>query len=37
MANRVDEVMRQQRRSRNEVLRDALLRYIEECEWQQLL
>ena len=37
MADRVEEVMRQQGRSRSEVLRDALLRYIEECEWQQLL
>ena len=37
MANRVDEVMKQQGRSRSEFLREALLRYIEECEWRQLL
>ena len=37
MADRVDEVMKQQRRSRSEFLRDAVLRYIEECEWRQLL
>ena len=35
MADRVDEVMKQQRRSRSEFLRDAVLRYIEECEWRQ--
>ena len=37
MAERVDEVMRQQGRTRSEVLREALLRYIEECEWKELL
>ena len=37
MADRVDEVMKQQGRSRSEFLREALLRYIEECEWRQLL
>ena len=37
MADRVDEVMRQQGKSRSEFLREALLRYIEECEWRQLL
>ena len=37
MAQRVDEVMQQQGRSRSEFLRKAVLRYIEECEWQQLL
>ena len=37
MANRVDEVMKQQGRSRSEFLREAVLRYIEECEWRQLL
>ena len=37
MAERVDEVMRQQRRSRSEFLREAVRRYIEECEWRQLL
>ena len=37
MAVRVDEVMNQQGRSRSEFLREAVLRYIEECEWRQLL
>ena len=37
MADRVDEVMKQQGRSRSELLREAVLRYIEECEWRQLL
>ena len=40
MADRVDEVMKQmkqQGRSRSEFLREALLRYIEEFEWRQLL
>ena len=37
MAKRVDEVMMQQGRSRSEFLRDAVLRYIEECEWRELL
>ena len=37
MADRVDEVMKQQGRSRSEFLREALLRYIEECEWRSLL
>ena len=37
MADRVDEVMKQQGRSRSEFLRDAVLRYIEECEWRHLL
>lgn len=37
MADRVDEMMRQQGRSRSEFLREAVLRYIEECEWRNLL
>ena len=37
MADRVDEVMKQQGRSRSEFLREAVLRYIQECEWRQLL
>ena len=37
MADRVDEVMKQQGRSRSEFLREAVLRYMEECEWRQLL
>lgn len=37
MADRVDEAIKQQGRSRSEVLREALQRYLEECEWRQLL
>ena len=37
MADRVKEVMKQQGRSRSEFLREAVLRYIQECEWCQLL
>ena len=37
MANRVDEVMKQQGRTRSEFLREALLRYLQECEWRELL
>ena len=36
MADRVDQVMKQQGRSRSELVREALLRYIQECEWRQL-
>ena len=37
VADRVDEVMKQQGRTKSEFLQDALLRYVEECEWRQLL
>ncbi len=37
MAERLDEAMQRQGRSRSEFLREAVLRYIEECEWRQLL
>ena len=37
MAERVEEVMKQQGRPRSEFLREAVLRYIEECEWRQML
>ena len=37
MANRVEEAMKQQGRSRSEFIREAVLRYIEEREWRQLL
>ncbi len=36
IADRVDQVMKQQGRSRSELVREALLRYIEECEGRQL-
>ncbi|MCY3911725.1 MAG: ribbon-helix-helix domain-containing protein [Chloroflexi bacterium] len=37
MADRVDEAMQQQGRSRSEFVREALVRYMEECEWRRLL
>ena len=37
MAERLDEAMQQQGRSRSEFLRETVLRYIEECERRQLL
>ena len=37
MAERVDEVTKQEGRSRSELLREALLHYFEGNEWRQLL
>lgn len=37
MAERVDAAMAGQGKSRSEFLRDAVVRYIQECEWRQLL
>ncbi len=37
MAARVDAAMQGHGKSRSEFLREAVLRYIEECEWRQLL
>ena len=37
MADRLDEAMQQEGRSRSEFLREAVVRYIEECRWRQLL
>ena len=37
MAARVDELMVRQGRSRSDLLREAVLRYVEECEWRQVL
>ena len=37
LADRVEETTKQQGRSRSEFLREAVLRYIEECEWRELL
>ena len=37
MADKLDQAMKQQGRSRSEFLRDAMLRYIEECNWRRLL
>ena len=37
MADRVDAAMKGLGRSRSAFLREAVLRYVEECEWRQLL
>ena len=37
MATRVDEMVEKEGRTRSELLREALLRYIEESEWRRLL
>ena len=37
MADRVEEVVKQEGRSRSALLREALYRYLEESEWQKLL
>ena len=37
LAERVDQLMNQQGCTRSELLRRAVRRYIEECEWRQLL
>lgn len=37
LALQVDRMTRQQSRTRSELLREALLRYLEECEWTELL
>ncbi len=37
MADRVEEMAKQEGRSRSALLREALSRYMEENEWQQLL
>lgn len=37
MADKVDEAARQEGCTRSELLRRALLDYIEECKWRQLV
>ena len=37
MAEQLDEAMQQEGRSRSEFLREAVVRYIEDCRWRQLL
>lgn len=37
LMERVDEVTRSEGRSRSELLREAVLRYLEEREWRSLL
>ena len=37
MAERVEEILKKQGRSRSEFVRAALLRYLDECEWGELL
>lgn len=36
MADRVEEIMKQEGRTKSELLREALRRYIEEREWREL-
>lgn len=37
LMDRVEEATRSEGRSRSELLREAVLRYLEECEWRGLL
>ena len=37
LAEQVDDRMQQQGQSRSELLRAAVLRYLDECKWPQLL
>ena len=37
LMQRVDQATLQEGRSRSELLREALVRYLEECEWRDLL
>ena len=37
LADRMDKILKRDGRTRNALLRTALLRYIEECDWRQLL
>ena len=37
MAAKVEDVMREERRTKSELLREALRRYIEDREWKQIL
>ncbi len=37
MVGRVDELTKRQGRTRSEFLREALLRYIADCEWREQL
>jgi metal-responsive CopG/Arc/MetJ family transcriptional regulator len=37
MADRVEDMVKQEGRSRSALLREALSRYMEESEWRQLL
>ncbi len=36
LADRVDEILKQEECTRSALLRTALIRHIEECEWRQL-
>lgn len=37
MADLLDDITAQQGRSRSELLREAVCRYVDECEWRGLL
>jgi CopG family transcriptional regulator/antitoxin EndoAI len=36
LADKIDEMMKEEGRNRSELLREALKRYIEEKEWQRI-
>lgn len=36
IADRIEQVTKEQGRSRSQLIREALLHYVEECEWRQL-
>jgi metal-responsive CopG/Arc/MetJ family transcriptional regulator len=36
LADKIDEMMKEEGRNRSELLREALKRYIEEKEWQKI-
>lgn len=37
MATKMEEIMREEGRTRSELLREAIRRYVEEREWKQVL
>ena len=37
LADRMDEMMEKRGQSRSSLIREATVRYLEECEWQELL
>ena len=37
LADRMDEMMGKREQSRSSLIREATVRYLEECEWQEML
>ena len=37
LADRMDEMIEKRRQSRSSLIREATVRYLEECEWQEML